>query len=400
MRRSVYVLMLLALLGLALITGFGPFYFLLYALTAAVGLGYFWAWIQAQSLDVEVAQLDLHPQVGKSMLFRIVAKEKMGIPRVGLRIRLSGTGFSTSERVIDLASRSNPTWTEVLEAQWRGEGTIGSLDIITSDPLGLVRLERRIGEPHSALIYPETVSLPAEAAARYGGLGEGGDFSRRAHESISASKVREYMPGDSPRNIHWPTTARRGQLMTKEFDSGGEIEEIWLFLDMQATSHVGAGVAGTEETGVVIAASLAQILLGAGKSVGLAVKGDVRYVINPSREPEQLWEILSALAMVRAQGQTPLPTLIAQEGTVLEQGAHVVVIAPWPGQGLSGLSDHLYRRGITMLPVLLDVASFGRHHDARWLRDPHIDFPGGASLIRLGTDPAEALLFVMERLMA
>ena len=51
-----------------------------------------------------------------------------------------------------------------------------------------------------------------------------------------ASGVREYVPGDPMKRIHWPSTARRGQLIVKEFEQDPQAE-VWFFLDAQYTIH-------------------------------------------------------------------------------------------------------------------------------------------------------------------
>ena len=67
-------------------------------------------------------------------------------------------------------------------------------------------------------------------------------------EGSSASRVREYLPGDKLVHIHWPSTARSNQLMTKEFDATGRSEEVWLFLDLHGTSRPGQGPRAPKST--------------------------------------------------------------------------------------------------------------------------------------------------------
>ena len=51
-----------------------------------------------------------------------------------------------------------------------------------------------------------------------------------------AAGVRDYAPGDALRRIHWPTSARRDRLMTKEFDQDPQAD-VWIFLDAYAPVH-------------------------------------------------------------------------------------------------------------------------------------------------------------------
>jgi uncharacterized protein (DUF58 family) len=52
------------------------------------------------------------------------------------------------------------------------------------------------------------------------------------------ASVRDYAPGDSFNRIHWPSTARTGQLIVKEFELD-PMADIWLFLDLEKRVQVG-----------------------------------------------------------------------------------------------------------------------------------------------------------------
>jgi uncharacterized protein (DUF58 family) len=55
-------------------------------------------------------------------------------------------------------------------------------------------------------------------------VGAGDNFNRRpvrrqSNQAADVRGVRGYRPGDSPRDIHWRTTAKHGELMVREYDS-------------------------------------------------------------------------------------------------------------------------------------------------------------------------------------
>ena len=389
---------LLVLLGLSLVSGFRPLYVLLYTMAIGSGLGFLWAWLQGRGLEVKAESLDAYPQVGQPLHLRITLREKIGVPRIGLRAGLSGKRFPATEAVVDLGPRGTASWTVVVEDHHRGVNSVGSLAAISSDPLGLVRLEREVGEPHSVTVYPSTVPLSPWSSVGYGAMGEREQLSRLANYGISAARVREYVPGDNLNHIHWPTTARLDQLMTKEFDGGGRNEEVWLFVDLHSGSQAGAGTQSTEEYAIIIAASLAKALLDVGEPVGLMTKGDTLYRIAPNRGPEHLKELLKALALVTATGTTPLAALVAKESRWLGQGSALVVIAPWSGQDMAGVFDDCYQRDITVVPIFTDAASFDQENAAPLEGDGRREVTDGAYLIRLGDNLKHSLSNVMEQL--
>ena len=71
MRQLALGMPILVLLGLALITGFRPLYFLLYFVALVSILAYLWAWLQTRGLEVWVESLSNRPQVGHPLQVKI-----------------------------------------------------------------------------------------------------------------------------------------------------------------------------------------------------------------------------------------------------------------------------------------------------------------------------------------
>ena len=398
MRKALWLIGgLLVLLALAMITGFQPLYWLVYMVVGGAALGYLWAWLQSRWLEIQVQERTPHPQVGQTVHLKVTVREMLGLPRAGLRARLVGDLATMDEDDFSLSPRGSSTWTVSGLCRRRGLNTCGSLAIVSGDPSGLVRLECRVGEPQSIIVYPATFELSravVEGQTTGGELGEAGQV--KGH-SPAALMVRRYASGDSLSRIHWPTTARLDQLMTKEFEGSG-INEIWIFVDLQEAIQTGTGEESTEEYGITIAASLAKRLVNDGHSVGLITHGDTFYRFAPSRDPNHLWAVLKALALVRARGRTPLASLMAQESGGLGPGTVAVVIGPWGGQNLSGVFQFLARRGILVVPIFLDAASFERAPEPRWTGDGRVEARELGSIVRRGDELSVSLGNVLDRI--
>ncbi len=390
---------LIILLLLAMITGFQPLYWILYLVVAGTVVGYLWAWLQSRALDVQVRGLSAHPQVGQTVFLKVEITEKLGVPRVGLRTSLVGDFADAEEEDLNLEGRGTASWTVSGTCRRRGLNTVGSLAVVSTDPTGFLRMGCRVGQPQTILVYPSTVELSAtliEGQSRGGEIGESGQL---IGHSPAASMVRQYVAGDSLAHIHWPTTARLDQLMTKEFEGAG-INEIWLFVDLHGEVQSGTGDDSTEEYGITIAASLAKCLMRDGHAVGMVIQGDQFYKVNPSKEPGHLWDMLQALALVRATGKTPLPQLISQESGNLGPGSVAIAVAPWPGQSISAQLQFLARRGILVVPILLDAASFGRLPESTWLADARTASQEWGFVVRSGDDLSTSLRYVLDQIAA
>ena len=388
---------LLMLIVLALITGFAPLYWLFYVVVGGTVLGFLWAWLQSRGLEARVEEMTPHPQVGQNVNLRVVVTEKAGLPRLGLTARLVSDFATIDEEDFSIRPRGESTWSVSGLCRRRGLNSVGTVAMVSGDPTGLVRLECRIGKPQSILVYPATIPLSRAVVEGQATGGEIGEAGQLVGHSPAASMVRQYAPGDGMTRIHWPTTARLDQLMTKDFEGAG-INEIWIFADFQESVQAGSGDESTEEYMVTIVASLAKSLILDGHATGLVVEGDEAYRLAPRKDMNHMWSLMSTLALVRARGKTPLPSLISQESGNLGNGAVALVVAPRPGPGIGGLVQFMTRRGILVLPVFLDAASFGRTPDPRWLHNDPVEMPDWAVMIRRRDDLSTALGGVLDRL--
>ena len=103
----------------------------------------------------------------------------------------------------------------------RGLHVTGGLVLSTSFPLGLFSSEKTYNPKEQVVVYPKILDI------------RGGWINRIAHKSVvsvmsysymptsipgTTRSLREYVPGDSPRHIHWPTSARLNKLLVREFE--------------------------------------------------------------------------------------------------------------------------------------------------------------------------------------
>ncbi len=216
------------------------------------------------------------------------------------------------------------SWTVRSRCRRRGAYNLGPVTLIASDPFGVFRVERELSQTVPFVVYPRTV--PLRGLALPSGYLSGGQVVRRRAEfaTTNVRGVRGYEPGDPFNRIHWPTTARRGRLFTKEFELD-PIADYWVVLDLDRAVHAGQPLdedelaalewtsehdmplePTTEEYAVTATASVARHLLDRDKSVGLIAHGQRRVVVQPDRGDRQLVKLLSNLAVL-AGGRSGQP---------------------------------------------------------------------------------------------
>ena len=360
MPRVPFLPVLLVLLALALVSGFRPVYLVFYAAVGVAVLGYLWAWLQTRGMEVRVQLLSQQPEVGKPVYFRAIIRERLGVPRIWLRARLALDVAAMAEETVALGPRRDVSWTTAAVCTRRGLHKFGTLTLAGQDPFGLTRVERDLGEAPPTVIYPETVQVPSEGPGGYFGQESGGHalggLSARQMDPTPAT-VREYLPGDPMTGIHWPSTARLGQLMMKQSQEV-KTAEVWLLIDLQEAVQASSGTKSTEEYIVTIAASLAKHFIASGQSVGLIFQGDNPCRIAPRKGSQQLDQLLTALALVRARGRVPLATIITREMARFQSGALAIAVQPTTGNSPTDVFASLARQGVAVVPVQLDSSTF------------------------------------------
>lgn len=305
------------------------------------------------------------------------------IPKLWLEIN-NGTNIpnATGSRILTfLRGRQKRIYTARTWLTSRGGFLLGPTTITSGDPFGIFRVSQVLPAKSSLVVLPllfhvnEFLSPP--------GLLPGGKAIRRKSIDVTphASGVREYIPGDPMKRIHWPTSIRRDQLMVKEFEQDPQ-SEVWLFLDTHKGVHFARPHEETEsypiddllllrrrqaklqpsslEYAVSITASLAHYFIAQRRAVGLVTASYRSYkVITAERSERQEAKILEELAFLQAESTYTLPGLVTAQMGQLPQGSSAILVTPMIWTELLIAVDSLQRRNLRPVVVLLMVESFG-----------------------------------------
>lgn len=208
------------------------------ALTAGTVLGLVYSWIElvvagVAALVLLVLALPFLFGVGAYRVDlgltreRVVAgTEVAGTVRVvnaGRRIALPGRlDIPVGEGLIDvevplLRPGGDMDQELIVPAHRRGIIPVGPVTSVRTDPLGLLRRARTWTERSELFVHPRTVSVPSTSAGIIRDL-EGTPSRDIVDSDISFHAIREYMPGDSPRHIHWKSTAKAQTLMVRQYE--------------------------------------------------------------------------------------------------------------------------------------------------------------------------------------
>ncbi|KUM37203.1 DUF58 domain-containing protein [Arthrobacter sp. EPSL27] len=94
---------------------------------------------------------------------------------------------------------------------------VGPVRSVRADPLHLLRRQVLWTEPEDLFVHPKTTALAGSAAGFIRDL-EGMPTTDLSSADVSFHALRDYVPGDDRRHIHWKTTARTNKLMVRQFE--------------------------------------------------------------------------------------------------------------------------------------------------------------------------------------
>ncbi|GGK73404.1 hypothetical protein GCM10012284_04100 [Mangrovihabitans endophyticus] len=173
----------------------------------------------------------------------------------------------------------------------RGRFRLGPLILHRGDALGLARHRTVVGGPAELIVHPRR-----RLARSGGGIGpaepEGPAAGLFRQGSDDLRDVREYLPGDETRHLHWKATAHTGRLMVRDLAEPRQ-SMLTVLLDTRA----GVMDAPVFEEAVEVAAALLDAALTAGHRARLRTATST--VVAADEAIDGRRRILDVLAEVR-----------------------------------------------------------------------------------------------------
>ncbi|KAA9399630.1 DUF58 domain-containing protein [Haloarcula sp. CBA1130] len=137
----------------------------------------------------------------------------------------------------------------------RGEQQVGPIEATVTDALGLVAETYTIDSMTDVLVYPPVYQLGGQEAFTR-------TFSPESKDRQSFDRLREYVSGDSLRDVHWKSSAKREDLLVKEFTDSRSDRSLLV---------AAAASEGYADEMAAAAATIATAALESGLAVELAV---------------------------------------------------------------------------------------------------------------------------------
>jgi uncharacterized protein (DUF58 family) len=176
---------------------------------------------------------------------------------------------------VDLPAGETAAFRYVVRPLERGDQAFGALNLRLRSTLGLIVRQSRIEASQSVRVIPNIAE-----AKKYQLLAK---QNRLAHLGLKKSRIRgaglefdylrEYQPDDELRRVDWKASARRGSLVTKEYDVE-KSQNVVLLLDLGRTMASRASELSKLDYAVNAAILLAYVAVRGGDKVGVVAFAD------------------------------------------------------------------------------------------------------------------------------
>lgn len=253
-------------------------------------------------------------------------------------------------------------------ARRRGVAESSIVRLSSSAPFGVAIARRAIDVASRTVVYPAVVPLgeiPAAWHAPSADRSTPGDSRRGLGAEYLG--IREYRTGDSMRHVHWPSTARHGSVMVREFEQE-RARSLTIVIDTLADVVPDAGVERTPlDVCCSIAASVSLAAVGSRRHVRLVAARDGELRVLEATDPRA---ILGWLADIGPGGGLPLGSVLERMDDEVPVSDSVVLAAPgWQANDAAKLVPALEprARGGSSALVLVDARGFGGRPAARLL---------------------------------
>lgn len=241
----------------------------------------------------------------------------------------------------------------------RGRFRWRALRVYGTDALGLVTITRDYDlEVSELLVVPTPMPLEIDMPGATGfGIAEAESGQSRG-SGIEPRGIREYSSGDSMRYVHWPSVARTGRLLVKEFETGSH-SMVAFVLQRTRGTDVGEGANSTLEHMCSHIAYMSDRMLRNGSSVMLpTIETNARHTASPH---ERAQEILISLAGVDNEGSETIASELIRAGSEMTYGSSVYVFLGVADEELPTAVRTLVSRGMRVTTLVYDAAAYTKN---------------------------------------
>ncbi len=245
----------------------------------------------------------------------------------------------------------------------RGRYNIGPLKVFFFGPFGLLFFKRKYEVFSEIYIYPKTFTIHklgplTKGIAPWFGI----ETSRVSGDDDEFFGVREYKSGDPIKKIHWATTAKKNQLIVKEFQRQSFYRASIIF-NLERQTNYGTGRERVAEYMIKLAASIAKYLTLRGVSFEVISHTQETVHVPFNKGENHLEEVMKFLTIAQAESAVSLREIFEEFSKRLPNDSSMIAIMQDSDWECLPAMMSLKLRNISLLPIILVSSSFKEKKD-------------------------------------
>jgi uncharacterized protein (DUF58 family) len=234
----------------------------------------------------------------------------------------------------------------------RGSYDLGNASLSAGDMMGLSTFHRNQALTVPVLVYPHRIdedSLPSPMSRT---LGEAVRRQQLLQDPFLIRGIRSYQPGDPVRDIHWPATARTGELQVRIHDYSARIK-LLVVLNMQSEElqwrdHLSDKDVEAVEYAISLASTLCIETLRAGLAVGFAANMPLENskqstLLLPADGTSREEDLLATMARLSVVRTEHFPQLL--ENLTAYSGLDILILSRYDSDSIQTSISQLRRSG-------------------------------------------------------
>lgn len=308
-------------------------------------------WISAFGVNATL-NCDRQAVIGDSAFVRVDLHNRWPVPRFNLAFHFNFPPLDAQPMVCGWVSSMRPLAKVSVElhpvCKLRGKFEVDRLSLLYHDPLGLFYRSCRFKHAVAIEVLPKCATL------RQFPFIEAGSGFRDQQNTVATPgfssdffALRRYMSGDSPRWIHWLSSLRMQELMTRQFQAPVQ-RQLLVVLDCVNPFFGLVKRSEAFETAVNAAASIVRFAAETDHETGFLAFGRSSGPIRSASGMETVRQIVAALALVQLDGS--LPPAGAQP--IARTGVRsLIIITAHPGDAFQKMIRALRNSGLSVSVV-------------------------------------------------
>ncbi|MDR7002222.1 DUF58 domain-containing protein [Neobacillus niacini] len=268
----------------------------------------------------EIAKTDYN--AGEPMKVKITVRRRSSFPVFYLmaadHLRDPSLPLETNQKALLIAGmKKELSYEYSIDELPRGEHLFQSITVKIGDPLGLIEKEKSFVVENRIIVYPAYTEILYRPFENHYDQGMTASRERVQRDTSLAIGVRDYQPGDRFSWINWKASAKRNEMMTKEFEQR-QSHDVFVVMDCVPHQHF--------ESIVSFTASLLRAVLKKGAQTGLLTFSHERASFPVRGGEQHLQQLFYHLAKIEAKSFSSLEKVLEADGLFMLQTRSTMLV--------------------------------------------------------------------------